>query len=54
MMSMADPVAKCVETLRIDSRCSLEKNFTWFALGNTVLLRCVRVCGLVEDAMGDA
>ena len=28
MMSMADPVAIGVETLRIDSRCSLEKEFT--------------------------
>ena len=28
MMSMADPVAIGVETLRIDSECSLEKEFT--------------------------
>ena len=28
MMSMADPVAIGVEILRIDSRCSLEKEFT--------------------------
>ena len=28
MMSMADPVAIGVETLRIDSRCSFEKEFT--------------------------
>ena len=28
MMSMADPIAIGVETLRIDSRCSLEKEFT--------------------------
>ena len=28
MMSMADPVAIDVETLRIYSRCSLEKEFT--------------------------
>ena len=28
MMSMADPVAISVETLRIDSGCSLEKKFT--------------------------
>ena len=28
MMSMADPVAIGLETLRIDSRCSLEKEFT--------------------------
>ena len=28
MMSMADPIAIDVETLRIDSRCSLEKEFT--------------------------
>ena len=28
MMSMADPVAIGVETLRIDSGCSLEKEFT--------------------------
>ena len=28
MMSMADPIAIRVETLRIDSRCSLEKEFT--------------------------
>ena len=27
MMSMADPVAIGVETLRIDSGCSLEKDF---------------------------
>ena len=28
MMSMADPVAISMETLRIDSGCSLEKEFT--------------------------
>ena len=28
MMSMADPVAIDVETLRIDNGCSLEKDFT--------------------------
>ena len=28
IMSMADPVAIGVETLRIDSGCSLEKEFT--------------------------
>ena len=28
MMSMADPMAIGVETLRIDSGCSLEKEFT--------------------------
>ena len=28
MMSMADPIAIGVESLRIDSRCSLEKEFT--------------------------
>ena len=28
MMSMADPIAIGVETLRIDSGCSLEKKFT--------------------------
>ena len=28
MMSMGDLVAKGVETLRIDNRCSLEKEFT--------------------------
>ena len=28
MMSMADLIAIGVETLRIDSRCSLEKEFT--------------------------
>ena len=28
MMSMADPIAIGVETLRIDSWCSLEKEFT--------------------------
>ena len=28
MMSMADPIAIDVETLRIDSGCSLEKDFT--------------------------
>ena len=27
MMSMANPIAICVETLRIDSGCSLEKEF---------------------------
>ena len=27
MMSMADPIAICVETLRIDSGCSFEKEF---------------------------
>ena len=30
MMSMADPIAIGVETLRIDSGCSLKKNFTEF------------------------
>ena len=28
MMSIADLVAICVETVRIDSMCSLEKEFT--------------------------
>ena len=28
MMSIADPIAIVVETLRIDSGCSLEKEFT--------------------------
>ena len=28
MMSMVDPIAIGVETLRIDSECSLEKEFT--------------------------
>ena len=28
MMSMTDPIAIGVETLRIDSACSLEKEFT--------------------------
>ena len=28
MISMADPIAISVETLRIDSGCSLEKEFT--------------------------
>ena len=28
MMSMTDPIAICVETLWIDSGCSLEKEFT--------------------------
>ena len=28
MMSMADPIAIGVETIRIDSGCSLEKEFT--------------------------
>ena len=28
MMSMADLVVICVETIRIDTRCSLEKEFT--------------------------
>ena len=28
MMSMADPIAIGVETLRIDSGCTLEKEFT--------------------------
>ena len=28
MISMVDPIAIGVETLRIDSRCSLEKEFT--------------------------
>ena len=30
MMSMADPIAIGLETLRIDSGCSLEKEFTEF------------------------
>ena len=28
MMSIADPIAICVETLRIDSGCSLENEIT--------------------------
>ena len=28
MMSMTDPIAITVKTLRIDNRCSLEKEFT--------------------------
>ena len=34
MMSMADPIAIGVETLRIDSGCSLEKKFTELIRGN--------------------
>ena len=34
MMSMADPIAIGVETLRIDSGCSLEKEFTELILMN--------------------
>ena len=34
MMSMADPMAISVETLRIDSGCSLEKEFTELILMN--------------------
>ena len=30
MMSMADPIAICVETLKIESGCSLAKEFTEF------------------------
>ena len=35
MMSMADPIAIGVETLRIDSGCSLEKEFTELILINS-------------------
>ena len=55
MMSMADPIAIGVETLRIDSGCSLEKEFTelirmnpWMVLYLTVnqVNSCHRcVCG---------
>ena len=34
MMSMADPIVIGVETLRIDSGCSLEKEFTELILMN--------------------
>ena len=35
MMSMADPIAISVEILRIDSGCSLEKEFTRLIHMNT-------------------
>ena len=35
MMSMADPIAISVEILRIDSGCSLEKEFTKLIHMNT-------------------
>ena len=38
MMSMADPVAIGVETLMIDSRCSLEKEFTDLIHMNPLIL----------------
>ena len=34
MMSMVDPIAIGVETLKIDSGCSLEKEFTEFIRRN--------------------
>ena len=41
MMSMADPIDIGVETLRIDSGCSLEKEFTKLIL--YVVLRMIHV-----------
>ena len=38
MMSMADPIAIGVETLRIDSGCSLGKEFTEFICMNPLML----------------
>ena len=38
MMSMADPVAISVETLRTDSGCSLEKEFTELIRMNPLML----------------
>ena len=38
MMSMANPIAICVKTLRIDSGCSLEKEFTELILMNPLMV----------------
>ena len=40
MMSMADPVAIGVETPRIDSGCSLEKEFTELICMNPIMVLC--------------
>ena len=40
MMSMVDPVAISVETPRIDSGCSLEKEFTEFIRMNPLMVLC--------------
>ena len=38
MMSMADPIAISVETLRIDNGCSLEKEFTELICMNPLMV----------------
>ena len=38
MMSMTDPIAINVETLRIDSECSLEKEFIELILTNFIMV----------------
>ena len=43
MMSMVDPIAISVETLRIDSGCSLEKEFTKLIRMNPYMVLCITV-----------
>ena len=43
MMSMADPIAIGVETLRIDSGCSLEKEFTELIRMNPLMVSYLTV-----------
>ena len=43
MMSMDDPIAISVETLRIDSGYSLEKEFTELICMNPLMVLCLTV-----------
>ena len=43
MMSMTDPIAIGVETLRIDSGCSLEKEFTELICMNPIMVLYITV-----------
>ena len=51
MMSMADPVAIGVETPRIDSGCSLEKEFTELIRMNLLIVLC-QIVNQVDSCHG--
>ena len=51
IMSMVDPVAIGVETLRIDSGCSLEKEFTELIRMNPSIVLC-QIVNQVDSCHG--
>ena len=56
MMSTTDPLSISVETPRIDSGCSLEKNFTKLICINPSMLLCSNVNHIdsCHDCIGDS